>query len=176
MRIRELAALLVLTAPVVALAGTKYLRATLDEKEHLQLELEGGAVVPAPMDPQPLEHSGKQVGFGQPQISPDRETVGWAAYYSNCCTSYPIPLQIVIFRNGAIIQRIRGSGLPIWSWSFARGSKQIALAQRPTHGPAADHYELRDVATGELKQEYDQEEGDSTEQMPQWARDLHWNQ
>jgi hypothetical protein len=40
----------------------------------------------------------------RPIVAEDKQTVGWLIDYENCCTSYPIPLTLVIFRSGEIIR------------------------------------------------------------------------
>ncbi|MEO7108026.1 MAG: hypothetical protein ABIZ09_16750, partial [Rhodoferax sp.] len=37
-----------------------------------------------------------QVGFQSPKVSPNGAYVGWLALFPNCCTSYPIPLTLVV--------------------------------------------------------------------------------
>src|SRR5205085_3380860 len=42
----------------------------------------------------------KQVGCDELLITPDKKTVGWSVYVENCCTSYPIPVAVVLYKNG----------------------------------------------------------------------------
>src|SRR5262249_21090826 len=76
---------------------------------------------------------GRQVEFKDVVISPDRRTVGWLAMYSNCCTSYPIPLALVLYSDGKT-REFTGTGLPIWRWAFQNEGKQVAFEQETVHG------------------------------------------
>lgn len=111
----------------------------------------------------------EQTGFEDAQISPDGRAVGWLALYPNCCTSYPIPLKLVILLNGAQ-QTYTGSGLPIWRWCFWAGGKQVAFEQEIVHGGMGAHYELRDIETGELADKYDPDANpDVITKPPRWV-------
>lgn len=88
-------------------------------------------------------------GFSNPKVSSDGHLVGWLELHSNCCTSYPIPLSLIIFAQGKIIQRFQ-EGLPIWGWSFEQHNSAVAYRQRPTHGNAMVEYKLRRVRDGKL--------------------------
>src|SRR5215213_10803531 len=55
---------------------------------------------------------GKQTAFGKAVISSDHRAVGAQAMFANCCTSYDIPLQLVIYSRGET-HRFEG-GLPIF--------------------------------------------------------------
>ncbi len=111
----------------------------------------------------------EQVSFDNAQISPDGHAVGWLALYPNCCTSYPIPLKLVILANGA--QRtLTGNGLPIWRWSFWAEGKQVAFEQETVHGGMGVHYELRDVEGGQLADSYDPDaKPDVITKPPKWV-------
>ena len=87
------------------------------------------------------------MGFDKIEISPDGASVGWVALYPNCCTSYPIPLKLVIYSSGKL-RTFTGLGLPVWQWHFAAGGKQVAFYQETVHGGLGIHYELCDVASG----------------------------
>ena len=99
------------------------------------------------------EKDAEQVGFDKPAISKDGRAVGWVALYPNCCTSYSIPLKLVVLSNGRA-RTFTGSGLPVWEWSFRSGGKRVAFGQETVHGGLGIHYEMRDVATGRLIAEY----------------------
>ena len=152
--------------------ATDYTKATVEPDGQLILHSADGKTQAAPRISR-VHGTESQVGFEKPLLGPDRRTVGWLALFPNCCTSYPIPLELVLFRNGVVIQRIVGAEMPIWGWRFVVGSNQVAITQRPTHGAAPDHYELRDVASGQLVEEYDREEGQPPENIPQWAQGLN---
>jgi hypothetical protein len=108
-----------------------------------------------------------QVGFEQAAISPDRSTVGWLALYPNCCTSYPLPLTLVLFRDGRILRKIYGDGTPIWKWNFVGDGSRIALRQETAHGSMNTHYELREASSGRRIATYDSADH---RPVPKWAR------
>jgi len=117
----------------------------------------------------------EQVSFEKAQISPDGRAVGWLALYPNGCTSYPIPLKLVILLNGA--QRtFTGTGLPIWRWCFWAEGKQVAFQQETVHGGMGVHYELRDIDTGELAAKYDPDTDPNViTKPPRWVVELDSN-
>jgi len=51
-----------------------------------------------------------QVGGRSIRIAEDKRTVGRTVLYENCCTSYPIPLLLVIYRDGKVQQRLNTGG------------------------------------------------------------------
>ena len=111
------------------------------------------------------------VGFSYVQLAPDHQTLGWVVDVENCCTSYPIPLRVVIFRRGSVL-RAFVPGQMIWNWMFIEGGKRVAVVSGPPHGPEIGTYSLYDVQTGKLISEVI---GDETTQSleanaPDWAR------
>jgi len=58
----------------------------------------------------------ENVGAEQAAVSPDHQSVGWLALFENCCTSYPLPLKLVILHNGQF-HSLEGYSA-IWFWSF----------------------------------------------------------
>jgi hypothetical protein len=152
-----------------ALAADTYLRATVDGDGQLRIVMAGGQTV------EPMKEK-EQLGFAKPQVSPDGGAVGWLAEYANCCTSYPIPLKLMIYKNGSV-RVFTGTGLPIWRWGFQGGGSQFAFQQETVHGGLGVHYELRDVATGRLLAEYDPAVGPDSrplpsQNVPKWAAEL----
>lgn len=124
------------------LAQRRYRRAELDTAGRLRIVLSSDQVIRPKLD------SG-QVAFDRPAVSRDRRTVGWLALYPNCCTTYPIPLALVLMRsNGA--RTVINVDLPIWQWGFAADGRSVVLQQAPVHGDAPVYYERRDVLTGRL--------------------------
>ncbi len=109
-----------------------------------------------------------QVDCTAPKIAEDKRTAGWLIDSDNCCTSYPIPLMLVIYRNGKIIQRFE-PGQSIWDWQFVKGGSQIAFWIGPTHGASTPHFELHNVRGGQLIAEWD---GHVSEAHPEWVSGL----
>jgi hypothetical protein len=109
-----------------------------------------------------------QAGCESPAVS--RQTVVWLVEYDIGGQSYPIPMDLVIYRSGKIIRRVR-SGLMIWSWHFWNHGTQVAFSAGTTHG--MDHpvfYELHDLETGRLLARLDGQKAET--KLPCWARDL----
>jgi hypothetical protein len=106
-----------------------------------------------------------QVGFDKAAISPDRRSAGWLALFPNCCTSYPVPLKLVVYHDGAV-RAFMGTELPVWRWRFDSTSTRVAFYQETVHGGFGAHYELRDIVTGDLIAQYDPSDSIPT---PAWA-------
>jgi hypothetical protein len=158
-----------LISQVPAVATGRYVEATVDEAGQLRIVTAGGQIIEPKKEPQ-------QVGFDKPLISPDGRAVGWLAEYPNCCTSYPIPLKLMILANGRV-RTYTGSGLPLWHWRFEAGGRQFSFRQETVHGGLGVHYELRDVSTGRLVAEYDPPVGVDNrplprQNVPKWVADL----
>ena len=165
-----LCAAVMLAAVSVSAATETYLQATIDASGRLRIVTAGGKIIL----PRRLT---TQVGFDMVAISPDGRVVGWVALYPNCCTSYPIPLTLVLYANGKT-RTLTGSGLPIWRWRFEADGKQVAFEQETVHGGLGTHYELRDVATGRLVEEYSPQKDDagpaaSVREVPKWVAELN---
>jgi hypothetical protein len=103
------------------------------------------------------------------QISEDKLAVGWLLDFEFCCTSYPISLELVIYRIGKPLRRFTGDGRTIFDWHFVAGGKQVAFYQDFLHGTPSQHYELRDVESGRLVGKWD---GEITSKAPVWVRGL----
>jgi hypothetical protein len=94
------------------------------------------------------ETFGTETAFQAPVISGDGRAVGAQAMFGNCCTSYDIPLQLVI-RAAGKIHRFEGR-LAIFDWHFVDGGKRVAFSQQTVHFACSVHWELRDIATERL--------------------------
>lgn len=116
----------------------------------------------------PVAKQKDQVGSEQVAIADDKHTVGWLADYENCCTSYAIPLKLVVWRNGKVVQRL-GTGQMIYDWRFWEGAKQAAFCSGTVHGDSGGHCELHDVASGKTLETID---GHLDDDSPKWAGGL----
>src|SRR2546427_6205578 len=111
-------------------------------------------------------------------VSPDRTAVGAQADYPNCCTSYDIPLELVVYANGKV-HRFTGIGLPIFQWHFADGGTRVAFGQEPVHFGCFIHYELRDIPSERLIESADIPEpcgqipDPPTVAVPDWVKELN---
>src|SRR5262245_35286172 len=91
----------------------------------------------------------QQAYFEKPDLSNNQRAVGSRAFYRNCCTSYEIPLALVVYADGRT-HRFRGSGLPIFLWHFADDGTMVAFGQEPVHFGCSVHYELREIRSERL--------------------------
>lgn len=112
------------------------------------------------------------VGFSGIQLADDGRTLGWTVDVENCCTSYPIPLEVVVFRGGNVLHSFQER--VAWKWMFLPGSKQIAIVWGATHGPEVGDYQLYDIASGELQAEVfgDEDIQRLKPDAPDWAKAL----
>jgi len=110
-----------------------------------------------------------QVGSELSHIADDKKTVGWLATFDNCCTSYPIALKLIIYRDGKVRQLL-GDGMMIYDWRFWDGGRQAAFCSGTVHGDSGGHCELHDANTGRAVTTID---GHLDENSPPWARGLN---
>jgi hypothetical protein len=110
----------------------------------------------------------RQQQCSSPKIADDRRTVGWLVEVPNCCTSYPIPLSLVVYRGGRVIRRFQ-PGQAIWDWQFLNAGNQVAFWIGPTHGEFVPHFELHDLPGGQLVAQWDGHLGDT---HPAWVSGL----
>jgi hypothetical protein len=122
--------------------GETYVTATIDADGRLVITTSGQKTIVVPRE-------GQQSSFSEPILSSARTAVGAQANFPNCCTSYDIPLQLVIHANGKV-HRFTGVGLPIFQWHFADDGTRVAFGQEPVHFGCSIHYELRDIQTERL--------------------------
>jgi hypothetical protein len=140
-------------------AQRTYRRADIDSAGRLRIVLSNKHVIWPPKD-------SAQVAFEQVALSADGRIVGWLALYPNCCTSYPIPLKLVLRRMDGS-RTVISNALPIWQWAFAAGEQNVVIRQAPVHGAAPVYYELREIRTGRLIAAV---QADSATALPAWAR------
>jgi hypothetical protein len=107
-----------------------------------------------------------QQSCSDPKISPNKRTAGWLANFPNGSTSYDIPLVLVLYRNGKIVQTI-APGQMIHDWNFWK-EEQVALSDGPTHGDFGPQFHLYDITTGRLLKEWNGEGG----RPPDWGNGL----
>jgi hypothetical protein len=137
--------------------------AEVDAQGQLHIRTTDGKEITPAKDP-------TQVAFDKPAVSPDKHSVAWLALYPNCCTSYPIPLNLVVYSGGSM-SRFAGHGLPIWKWCFLPGGK-IAFKQERVHADSGVHYELHDVDGGVTVSVYDHRPADEDDasKRPDWVK------
>lgn len=111
---------------------------------------------------------GRQVGADSAKIAGDGQTIGWLATFPNCCTSYPIPMALVIYKLRHPVRRIESDQM-IWRWMFVAGGSEVAFVQGPTHGTDIGDYKLCDTKTGKLLSNL---YGPLSDNSPKWAKAL----
>lgn len=158
---RLIAAIALTLGAHASTAQTSFRHAGLDSTGQLRVVLSTGQVL------HPRKDSA-QVAFEQVALSADQRVVGWLALYPNCCTSYPIPLKLVLLRvDGG--RTIISNALPIWQWAFADNARNVVIRQTPVHGPAPMSYELRAVRDGRVLATA-QTDSAGHGALPAWAR------
>jgi hypothetical protein len=147
-----------------------YLSASIDANGSLAVTTADGRTIV-------VSKEGEQTSFGEPTLSADRSAVGAQAYYANCCTSYDIPLQLVVHSNGKL-HRFTGNQLPIFQWHFADDGTRVAYGQEPVHFACEIHYELREIDSERLIDSADVPQpcglrpNPPEPSVPQWVKDL----
>ena len=112
-----------------------------------------------------------EIGFSDVKLAEDKQTIGWTIDVENCCTSYPLPSELVVFRGGHILQTFDNIRM-IWSWMFVRGGERVAVVSGFSHGPEVGQYQLYDVETGKLLAEVwgDEKLQALKPDAPRWAK------
>ncbi len=95
-----------------------------------------------------------QDGIESIRIAEDGRTVGWLVdLWASCCVSYSVPVELVIWRDGHVVRRIR-SVQAIFGWTFLAGGKEIAYHVAPLHGSEIYDCFRVDVQTGHELEEW----------------------
>jgi hypothetical protein len=155
-------------ALVAAQVIERYTQASVDQSGRVRVTTDDGRLLsPVPED--------DQVEAGQPKIAPDHRSVGWVALYANCCTSYPLPLKVVILHNGR--RHVLEGLASIWYWDFQDGGKVVAAREELPHGGQGLHYDRWDVVTGRRVADYTPEYDSNGHTIgrprePKWVREL----
>lgn len=162
------AAAFVLLVSVAASAGEFKAAHLSADNTTLELTTAHAATVSAPSLPD-------QVEFGSPQISPDQSHVGWLALEANCCTSYAVPMTLVVMDEHHHTREFVGNGLPIFDWCFLPDSKSVAYMQTVLHGTNFKHFEHRSLDDGRLLAVYDypddlSENATARRNAPAWVK------
>ena len=124
-----------------------------DGKAHLTYANKTRRVIPA--EP-------KQVACEEIRVAADKRTVAWSVLVENCCTSYPIPISVVVYRGARRV--VMAPGQMVWQWHFEKDGAQIAMLWGPVHG-FASAASLYDTRTGKLLTLW---RGDSP--VPEWGK------
>jgi hypothetical protein len=108
-----------------------------------------------------------QVSFGRPLVAKNGQTVGWLAMFPNCCTSYPIPMALVIYRDGKVLRSLAPQ-MPIWHWRFLGDGDRVACSTDVVHGGTelSVDYWLYEVSSGKLLASWSAREA---KEQPEWV-------
>lgn len=142
-----------------------YASASVDSAGNLDIVTAGGRHIVIPPD------SG-QAGFGDPQVTPDGSAVGASALYPNCCTAYPVPMQLVVYAGGTA-HRFKAD-LPIVQWAFADGGTRVAYGQQPLRQVCETRYELHEVEAERLVESFSVEHSCDAHPEPRPVRLPPW--
>ncbi len=158
-----------LAAHCLALAGPFTAVELSEDQRSLRITRSDGGQLDAPL-------YAEQVGFQQPRISHDGRYVGWLAMHPNCCTSYPIPLRLVVMDDSQHLHSFTGIKMAVFEWCFLPKQNAVAYTQTVLHGSDFQHFEMRSIADERLLAEYeypgDDEDGNirARQQAPAWVR------
>jgi hypothetical protein len=126
-------------------AAETYVSAEIDKTGQLRITTTDGRII----TPQKLPD---QVGFDMVKLSDDGRAVGWVALYKAECCSYPLPEVLQVYSGGKS-HKFSGDHGVFVSWNFV-SPESVAFYQNTAHGDRNPHYELREISTGRLLEEY----------------------
>jgi hypothetical protein len=112
-----------------------------------------------------------QQGYSQPRVASDGRAVGWLALSPSCCTSYPLPLALVVMDARRKPVRFEESP-PIWAWKFELGNSAVAYRQRTTHGTSMITYKLVRIRDREVLEQYEcfsEDASSPAAEVPGWV-------
>jgi hypothetical protein len=135
------------SSPAASIPSTpdveRYAAAGVDANGNLQITSTGGRVITVPKE-------GDQTRIAEPFVSTDRTAVGATGEYANCCTSYDIPLQLIIYSGGRLHRYSGEFGLAIFEWHFVEGGRRVAFGAQTVHFGCAVYWRLMDIRTDRL--------------------------
>jgi len=117
------------TTSVVAAPGRKTVSPRAETYESATVDATGRLVIVKTTGQRALvRNDAEQTVFSSPMLSPARTAVAAEAMFANCCTSYDIPLQLVVYAAGRV-HRFTGVGLPIARSGFGDGEHESPTAR-----------------------------------------------
>lgn len=129
--------------------GEVYAAATLGSDGDLHIATANGREIVVTKSDDTRTVEPQAAYFEKPVLSNNQRAVGSRLFYPNCCTSYEIPLTLVVHAEGRT-HRFTGIDLPIFFWHFADDGAMVAFRQEPVHFGCSVHYELRDIRSERL--------------------------
>jgi hypothetical protein len=165
---KKVAAFLLFFWPLLAISASYRNAQVGDEGSRLTLFTSSGRQFSAKKLP-------GQVGFDKARVSDNGKHVAWLALYSNCCTSYPIPLKLIVLDGENKMRTFSGNGQSIFDWCFLGNGTEVAYRQGPLHFTNYQHFERRRLSDGKLLAQYDypDEEAEherARKQAPSWVQ------
>lgn len=125
---------MVLLCGTAAAQGRTILRAYAGSDGRAHIVLHDGGEYVAPKEGSAADED-QQQGVADMQVSEDGRAAGWLVLYPNCCTSYPIALEVVVYRDGKLWPRVPLTvERSISRWHFWHGSSQVVLLCQSLHG------------------------------------------
>ncbi len=109
--------------------------------QHLSLQIGSRTVEAVRLD--------GQVGFESAKVSEDGRHAGWLALFGNCCTSYPVPMALVVMGATGRRHTFEGSQAT-FGWCFVDRGRSVALMRSAVHGGGPQQFELRSLRDGRL--------------------------
>lgn len=115
-------------------------------------------------------------GFEDVAIAPDGRTVGWLAdqmltpFQGGTNYSYPVALDLDVWREGRVIRTIPAPAYSIRDWVFSKDGKEVALHVAPPHGEESYDCSLFDINSGKEIAHWALDRRDYV--IPEWAQPL----
>lgn len=108
----------------------------------LTIQLSSGVSVDAPIV------NADQEAFGSVQIARNRRYIGWTVEMPNCCTSYPLPLSLVVHDGRRLVRIIGPLAPPVFQWAFSADSRSLVYRQEYPHGSSPLQFHKVRIADG----------------------------
>lgn len=115
-------------------------------------------------------------GYEAIHIAQDGKTVGWldnqmlTPVQGATNYSYPVALELDVWRDGHVIRRFRTSALTIQNWIFLKSGSEVAFHIAPPHGQEFYDCTLFDVDTGRQLSHWSLDRRNYV--VPDWAKPL----
>jgi hypothetical protein len=115
-------------------------------------------------------------GFEDVAVAPDRRTVGWLVNQmltpleGSTNYSYPVAIELDIWRGGRVVQRFSPPAYTIQDWIFLKSGSEVALHVAPPHGQEFYDCTIFDVNTGKKLAHWSLDRRDYV--VPDWAKPL----
>jgi hypothetical protein len=115
-------------------------------------------------------------GFTDVSVAPDGRTVGWVANQmltpleGGTNYSYQVGLEVEVWRDGKVIQRLSPNVYVIQDWIFLKNGEEVAIHTAPPRGQEFYDCFRFDVRTGKKLEHWSLDHRDYV--VPEWAKPL----